>query len=87
MKDNGNSSDNSAQINVKINEGFYFDRTLDLPTVIKEYGRVERILRELNYLACITVQVVDLSKVEYQYGSNSYNYLPVSYTHLTLPTN
>lgn len=75
MKDNGNSADNSGQIDVKINEGFYFDRTLDLPTVIKEYGRVERILRELNYLACITVQVVDLNKVEYQYGSNSYNYL------------
>src|SRR6056297_350258 len=73
-KDNqkGKSENN---IEVTINEGFYFDRSLELPTVIKEYKRVEKILWELQYMACITVQIEELSRIEYLYGSNTYNYL------------
>ncbi|MEW5736950.1 MAG: EAL domain-containing protein [Thermodesulfobacteriota bacterium] len=62
-------------ISVSIHEGFYFDRVLSLPTVIKEYERVEKILVDLQYIACITVQVEQLAKVEYLYGSTSYNFL------------
>lgn len=62
-------------VSVTIPEGFYWDRTLDMPTVIKEYDRVEAILNELGYMACITVQVEALSRIEYQYGSTSYNFL------------
>ncbi|MFP4041049.1 MAG: EAL domain-containing protein [Desulfosudaceae bacterium] len=67
--------DKQDEIEVRIHEGFYFDRELELPTVIKEYERVEKILLELQYMACITVQIEELSKVEYLYGSNSYNFL------------
>ncbi|MFP4446105.1 MAG: EAL domain-containing protein [Desulfosudaceae bacterium] len=70
------------EIEVRIHEGFYFDRTLELPTVIKEYERVEKILMDLQYMACITVQIEELSKVEYLYGSNSYNYLLAQITEI-----
>ncbi|MFP4477081.1 MAG: EAL domain-containing protein [Desulfatibacillaceae bacterium] len=62
-------------VNVDIHEGFYFNRRLELPTVVKEYQKVEAILEDLGYMACITVHVEQLSKVEYQYGSNAYNHL------------
>ncbi|MFW5989181.1 MAG: EAL domain-containing protein, partial [Desulfosudaceae bacterium] len=53
--------DKQDEIEVRIHEGFYFDRELELPTVIKEYERVEKILLELQYMACITVQIEELS--------------------------
>ncbi|ACL05099.1 diguanylate phosphodiesterase [Desulfatibacillum aliphaticivorans] len=65
---------------VDIHEGFYYNRTLSLPTVIQEYEKVESILIDLQYMACITVQIEQLSKVEYLYGSNSYNYLLLQLT-------
>ncbi len=75
MTKRNNNEKDSNDVDVRIHESFYFDRTLDLPTVIKEYDRVEKILLDLQYMSCITVQIEDLSKVEYLYGSNSYNYL------------
>ncbi len=62
-------------VSVSIHEGFYFDKVLQLPTVIKEYEQVERILNDLQYMACITIQIEQLAKIEYLYGSNSYNHL------------
>ncbi len=68
------------KVSVNIHEGFYYNRTLSLPTVIQEYEQVESILFELQYMACITVQIEQLSKVEYLYGSNSYNFLLIQLT-------
>ena len=62
-------------VSVSIHEGFYYDKVLKLPTVIKEYEAVEKILDDLQYMACITVQIEQLSRIEYLYGSNSYNHL------------
>ncbi|MDI6797152.1 MAG: EAL domain-containing protein [Desulfatibacillaceae bacterium] len=69
------SKKKKRKVSVSIHESFYFDRVLELPTVIKEYEHVEKILNDLQYMACITVQIEQLSKIEYQYGSSSYNYL------------
>ncbi|MBF0223945.1 MAG: EAL domain-containing protein [Desulfobacterales bacterium] len=59
----------------EIHEDFYFNKNLNLPTIIKEYKNIENIFVELKYLACITIQVSSLRKIEYHYGSNSYNNL------------
>ncbi|MFH2099326.1 MAG: EAL domain-containing protein, partial [Pseudomonadota bacterium] len=64
-----------SKVQVSIHEGFYFDRVLKLPTVIREYEKVEAILNDLLYMACITVQIEQLSRIEYLYGSNSYTHL------------
>jgi len=62
-----------GRIDVSINEGFYFNESLKLPTIIKEYELIEKILIDVQYLACITVQVSQLTILEYKYGSNAYN--------------
>ncbi|MBF0118801.1 MAG: EAL domain-containing protein [Desulfobacterales bacterium] len=66
-----------SQIDPKINihEGFFYNEYLGLPTVVREYEKIEKILIESHYLACITVQVEQLSKIEYIYGSNIYHAL------------
>jgi len=52
--------------------GFYFNADLGLPTIISKFPEVEEILEELHYMACVTVQVSHLSKIEYLYGSTIY---------------
>lgn len=52
--------------------GFYFNVELGLPTIISKFTEVEAILEELHYMACVTVQVSHLSKIEYLYGSIIY---------------
>lgn len=74
MSDEGNNSA-SELITVGINKGFFFNQHLGLPTVIKEYAQVERILVEARYLACITIQIGQLHQIEYRYGSVAYNNL------------
>ncbi|NTV14984.1 MAG: EAL domain-containing protein [Desulfobulbaceae bacterium] len=56
----------------QVNPGFYFNADLELPTIISKFPEVEAILEELNYMACVTVQVNHLSKIEYLYGSTIY---------------
>ncbi|MHB8809481.1 MAG: EAL domain-containing protein [Desulfobulbaceae bacterium] len=60
-------------IPVTIHKDFYFNKNLGLPTIIKEYQTLERVLVSNQYLACITAQVGHLQKIEYQYGSDLYN--------------
>jgi len=60
-------------IPVSIYKDFYFNKNLELPTVIKEYRFLEQVLVEHQYLACITSQVAHLQKIEYLYGSDLYN--------------
>lgn len=62
-------------INVSIHKDFYYNRELGFSTIIKEYEGVEKILIELNYISCITIQIEELGKVEYIYGSVVYNNL------------
>jgi EAL domain-containing protein (putative c-di-GMP-specific phosphodiesterase class I) len=62
-------------VSVNIHEGFYLNRSLSLPTVIMEYAQVESILRQLQYVACITVRIEQLNEIEYKYGSVTYNNL------------
>lgn len=52
--------------------GFYFNAELGLPTIISKFSEVEGILEELHYMACVTVQVSHLSRIEYLYGSTIY---------------
>ncbi|MEW6219693.1 MAG: EAL domain-containing protein [Thermodesulfobacteriota bacterium] len=70
------------RVTVDIHEGFYFNHRLGLPTVVREYERIETIFRDLQYMACITVQVDQLHKVEYRYGSIVYNSLLTTVTDL-----
>ena len=56
-------------------EGFYYNRDLDLPTIISKFPEVEKILNRLQYMACITVQIGHLCKIEYLYGSIVYTEL------------
>ena len=60
-------------IPVTIHKDFYFNKNLGLPTIIKEYHALEKVLVSNQYLACITAQVGHLQKIEYQYGSDLYN--------------
>lgn len=68
-------SKDKPHLDVRIHPEFYYNRVLDLPTIIKEYEEIETILDTTTYLSCITIQIKELSKIEYQYGSNAYIYL------------
>jgi len=61
-----------SKVSVSICENFYFNKSLSLPTVIKEYEKIEEQLLKSHYLACITVKFEDLVKIEHLYGSNVY---------------
>jgi len=68
---------NSNFISAPIHKDFYFNKYLEIPTVIKEYPEIERILTASKFIACITVQVAQLQQIEYQYGSLIYSDLLV----------
>ncbi len=70
MKNNGDQS--GAYVEAPIHRHFYFNDALQSPTLVKEYARIEQILVEANYIACITIQIPQLAKIEYQYGSTAY---------------
>ncbi|MBU0675221.1 MAG: EAL domain-containing protein [Proteobacteria bacterium] len=60
---------------MEVPEGFYYNKDLGLPTIISKHREIEDILIKLQYMACITVQVSHLNKIEYLYGSVVYNEL------------
>jgi EAL domain-containing protein (putative c-di-GMP-specific phosphodiesterase class I) len=68
-KKNSNKGD---KVPVSINEHFYFNRHLGIPTIIKEFENIENQLLGSDYLACITIKFQELNKIEHQYGSNVY---------------
>lgn len=67
-----------GMVTVPIEEGFYFHRHLEMPTIIKEYPKIEQMFIENQYLGCMSIQVDQLRKVEHAYGSNTYNELLIS---------
>jgi EAL domain-containing protein (putative c-di-GMP-specific phosphodiesterase class I) len=69
----GKTNNNKSKVSVSIYEQFYFNKSLNLPTLIKEYEKVEKMLDNLQHLACITINFEDLSKLEHLYGSHVYN--------------
>ena len=60
-------------IEVPIHQSFYYNSELELPTIVHEYERVEQTLIDSQYLACITIQIKNLNRIEYQYGSTVYH--------------
>ena len=66
------SPNDQEYVSVSIYRDFYFNNNFQLPTMIKEYPHLEAVFVENQYLACITVQVSHLQKIEYQYGSDLY---------------
>ncbi len=62
-------------VSATIHKDFYYNQAVESPTLIKEYGNIEKILVNAQYLACITIQIPMLHKIEYQYGSQVYNKL------------
>lgn len=74
--------DSQNYIDVTVYKDFYFNKNLGLPTIIKEYERLENILITNQYLACITAKVDHLQRIEYQYGSDLYNRLLFKITDL-----
>lgn len=62
-------------ISASIHRDFYYNNALGTPTLIKEYANVEKLLVETHYLACITIQVPQLHRIEYNYGSQLYGKL------------
>ena len=68
MKDDNTPAPRRTQAD----SGFYFNADLGLPTIIGRFEEIEKILEELQYMACVTVQVSHLSKIEYLYGSTVY---------------
>jgi EAL domain-containing protein (putative c-di-GMP-specific phosphodiesterase class I)/GGDEF domain-containing protein len=62
-------------IPVNVYKDFYHNHRLDMPTIIKEYPNLEKILIESQFLTCITAQVEHLRKIEYRYGSDLYSRL------------
>ena len=69
-------------VDVSVYRDFYFNKNLGLPTIIKEYERIESLLINNQYLACITAKVEHLQRIEYQYGSELYNRLLFKITDL-----
>ena len=69
------SKDKEHYVSALIHKSFYHDERLDTSTVIKAYDKIEKILLKSNYLTCITIQVDQLSDIEYLYGSSTYNAL------------
>ena len=69
------SKESNDYVSALIHKNFYFNDQLDAATVIKEYQNVEQILVDTQYIACITLQIEQLKKVEYVYGSMVYNSL------------
>lgn len=67
------NKERQGYISASIPKDFYFNNSLDLPTLINKYDEVEKVFEEMQYLACITVRVDHLNKVEYMYGSDLYN--------------
>ncbi|MBI3771858.1 MAG: EAL domain-containing protein [Gammaproteobacteria bacterium] len=63
-----------------IHKNFYFNDHLDAATMIKEYARIEQILVNAQYIACLTLQIEQLKKIEYLYGSMVYNHLLAAVT-------
>jgi EAL domain-containing protein (putative c-di-GMP-specific phosphodiesterase class I)/GGDEF domain-containing protein len=74
--------DTQNYIDVTLYKDFYFNKNLGLPTIIKEYQRLEESLVTNQYLACITAKVDHLQRIEYQYGSALYNRLLFKITDL-----
>ncbi len=60
-------------IAASIHRNFYFNEDLGAPTLIKEYEKIEQLLTESKFVACVTIQVPQLHKIEYEYGSGIYN--------------
>ena len=73
MKDR--NSDEKRYMKAKIHEGFYSGKNARFPTIIKEYENIEKIFIKLKYMACITVNIEDLTRIEYKYGSVTHNNL------------
>lgn len=72
------NSDN--YLSALIHKNFYFNDHLDAATMIKEYARIEQILVDAQYIACLTLQIEQLKRVEYLYGSLVYNHLLAAVT-------
>jgi EAL domain-containing protein (putative c-di-GMP-specific phosphodiesterase class I)/GGDEF domain-containing protein len=68
------------KVRVSIEEDFYFHRGLGIPTLLKEYPKIERMLLETQHMCCISIQIDQLRKIEYAYGSNIYNEILVKIT-------
>lgn len=56
-----------------IYKGFYSNEELGTSTIIKEYDKIEKIFLESNYIACITVKISQLRRLESLYGSAVYS--------------
>lgn len=69
------TSSSQDYIPVNIFKDFYYNHRLEMPTIIKEYPKLEKTLNDSQYLTCITAQVSHLQKIEYRYGSDLYSIL------------
>ena len=56
-------------ISVQIHKSFYHDDRLETATLVKEYARIESLLTENGYIACLTIEVDQLKRIESHYGS------------------
>lgn len=72
MKSEKNPNQNDYVL-AQIYRGFYCNEELGTSTIIKEYDKVEKIFVESNYIACITVQISQLHRLECLYGSVVYS--------------
>lgn len=70
-----NSKQQHDYVSAIIHRHFYCHGESGIPTLIKEYDKIEKIFNETRYIACITIQIPHLHKVEYSYGSEVYNHL------------
>lgn len=62
-------------VSVTIDEDFYFNQNLGVGTLIKEYPKIEKIFVESLHMACLSIHIDQLRRIEYMYGTNTYNEL------------
>ena len=69
-----NENDNNPDdyVLAQIYRGFYSNDALGTSTIIKEYDKIEKIFLESNYIACITIKISQLHRLENLYGSAVY---------------
>ncbi len=69
-------------VSASIHKNFYFNDNLDVATIIKEYRDIEETFEASSYIACVTLQIPYLYRIEYSYGSQVYGSLLNEVTHI-----
>jgi len=67
------SDESDEYITTTIHKDFYFNKSIGLSTIIEQYEKIEESFDLQQYLACISIHIERLNKIESLFGSQVYN--------------